>query len=128
MSRQIKFRVWDKLDERFIKCDEGYQGHYILSLNGEFHNLQNGSGGKEYIVQQWTGVTDKNGAEIYEGDIIQYQDGSYQSPKYDKVVVEWKSENDGYDYNGWKLVDTFLQGGEFEIIGNIFENSELLKA
>jgi hypothetical protein len=37
--RQLKFRVWDKLDERFIKCDEGYQGYYVLSLKGEFHNL-----------------------------------------------------------------------------------------
>lgn len=51
MSRELKFRVWDKLEERFIKCDEGYQGHYVLSLKGEFHNLLNGSGGKETLCK-----------------------------------------------------------------------------
>jgi uncharacterized phage protein (TIGR01671 family) len=128
MSRQLKFRVWDKIAKRFIKCNEVYQGHYSLSLKGKFYNLQNGSGDDDYIVQQFTGLKDKNGKEIYEGDIIQYQDGSYQSANYDKVVVEWMSEDAGYDYTGWKLKDTFLQGGSYKVIGNIFENPELLKA
>jgi hypothetical protein len=70
MKREIKFRVYDKLEERFIKCDEGYQGHYVLSLKGEFHNLQNGSGGNEYIVQQFTGLKDSDGEDIYEGDTL----------------------------------------------------------
>ena len=49
--RQLKFRVYDTLDKRYIKCDEGYQGHYVLSLKGEFHNLLNGSGGKETLCK-----------------------------------------------------------------------------
>jgi hypothetical protein len=67
-----KFRVWDKLEKRFIYPDKGYQGHYTLSLDGKFHNLQNGSGGNEYEVQQFLGILDSEMKEIYEGDVVEY--------------------------------------------------------
>ena len=68
--RQLKFRAWDTLAKQFIYPDRGYQGHFILTLNGQFQNLQNGSGGDEYVVQQFTGEYDKNNTPIYEGDIV----------------------------------------------------------
>ena len=57
-NRTLKFRAWDTLAKKFTYPDKGYQGHYVLDLNGRFQNLQNGSGGDEYIVQQWTGLFD----------------------------------------------------------------------
>jgi uncharacterized phage protein (TIGR01671 family) len=123
--RELKFKVWDKLEKRMILPDQGYQGHYVLSLKGEFHNLQNGSGGKEYIVQQYTGLKDKNGKEIYEGDI--FKGGDY---KWDAV----RFEGGQFEVNlmGARVftlqelccdIDYELP----EVIGNIFETPELLK-
>jgi uncharacterized phage protein (TIGR01671 family) len=131
-NRKIKVRVWSKPLERFLTKDE-----WFLDFDGDLHFIEYDEDSNQYwpdrvpeenyVVQQYTGILDKNGVEIAEGDIIQYQDGSHQAPFYDKVVVEWVSENDGWVYSGWKFCDNFLQGGEFQVVGNLLENPELLK-
>jgi uncharacterized phage protein (TIGR01671 family) len=121
-NRKLKFRCWDKLAKQFTYPDKGYQGHFILTLNGQFQNLQNGSGGDEYVVQQWTGLNDYENNNIYEGDIVRYElDGTV----YTQTV--------GWGNNGWEMIDTRLYSTplitnlpNFEVIGNIFEHPELL--
>ena len=131
MNRPIKFRVWDKLAERMIYPHNDNQQHFIIDLNGQFHNLQNGSGGDDYVIQQYTGLTDSNDDPIYEGDILKnhYDVGNniigqvlYESD-HGGYIFQWKRKGRGQDYKNLNCDVAF----ESVIVGNIFENPELLK-
>lgn len=128
MQRKIKFRVWDKLTERFIYPDKGYQEHYTLNLKGEFYNLQNGSGGDEYIIQQFTGIKDKNKKEICEGDLVRFK-WINPAEEVEKTTGEvyWDSEMAMFCFDrsfGFAMNDSVLIEESIEIIGNIFENKK----
>jgi hypothetical protein len=118
MSRVLKFRAWDKLNKSFIYSDKGYQGHYVLTLDGKFQNLQNGSGGDEYVVQQYSNKKDNFGKEIYEGDLIEV---NICNNDIFEVIVE----NDGSfglyseKYPITKSIGSFAN--TFKVVGNIFE-------
>ena len=120
--RKYKFRVWDKMRLQFIYPEDNNQQHFIIDLNGQFHNLQNGSGGDDYIVQQYTGLTDKNDKEIYEGDIIHLKFNDESA----NLVVKWdKYMGLEYHNGGWtSMVHVDTHG---EVIGNIFEHKHLLE-
>ena len=131
MNRQLKFRVWDKLAERMIYPHNDNQQHFIIDLNGRFHNLQNGSGGDDYVIQQYTGLNDINDVPIYEGDILinHYDVGNniigqvlYESD-HGGYIFQWKRKGRGQDYKNLNCDVAF----ESVIVGNIFEHSELLK-
>jgi uncharacterized phage protein (TIGR01671 family) len=133
MNNRFKFRVWDKLAERMIYPHNDNQQHFIIDLNGQFHNLQNGSGGDDYVIQQYTGLTDSNDDPIYEGDILKnhYDVGNniigqvlYESD-HGGYIFQWKRirKGRGQDYNNLNCDVAF----ESVIVGNIFEHSELLK-
>ena len=131
MNNQTKFKVWDKLAQHMIYPDKGYQQHYILDLNGRFHNLQNGSGGDDYVVMEYTGLTDSNDKEICEGDILKIDYNTFGNVigqvlyEVDQgaYIFQWKRNGPNQNYINLNCDVAF----ESVIVGNIFENPELLK-
>jgi uncharacterized phage protein (TIGR01671 family) len=130
VNNRFKFRVWDKLAERMIYPHNDNQQHFIIDLNGQFHNLQNGSGGDDYVIQQYTGLNDNNDDPIYEGDILKISYGTmgdvigqvlYEAD-HGGYIFQWKRKGRGQDYKNLNCDVAF----ESVIVGNIFEHSELL--
>jgi len=118
------------LAKRMIYPHNDNQQHFIIDLNGRFHNLQNGSGGDDYVIQQYTGLTDSNDDPIYEGDILKnhYDVGNniigqvlYESD-HGGYIFQWKRKGRGQDYKNLNCDVAF----ESVIVGNKFEHSELL--
>lgn len=133
MNRLIKFRLYCPYNkEMYYDDDENYE---LRIQNGEFSyipidddsycfysniadDLENEC--LNIIPMQFTGLYDKNGKEIYEGDILKDFDWRVPEP------VFWASSVDEYDFDGW-LCKHFHPTSNCEIVGNIHENSELLK-
>ncbi len=116
---EIKFKVFDK------KSKEMYCWEDIDYINIDEVGVDDGDlrlSYKDIELLQYTGLKDKNGKEIYEGDIFQdEEDGSYDFVKWNKVYG-------GYGTNIWWLPKELVeQSNKIEIIGNICENKDLIK-
>jgi uncharacterized phage protein (TIGR01671 family) len=120
MPREIKFRCWHKTLNKFtlpFLCDGD-------DLNEIFQNVN-------YEFMQWTGLHDKNGKEIYEGDIIKFT--YIDNDKLSQALpVVWDEAgcgfhcSDGTDNRGVDMARDYetISG---EVIGNIYEDSHLLE-
>ena len=124
--REIKFRAWIKNEKRM----DWVSIMQFIGLGRKTVILNNkGIAGGDYsfadiVLMQFTGLKDKGGKEIYEGDIL---DNSSQTIKvcWDSIGGKWFGH-----YVDKKRTSSFWVGEEFKkykVIGNIFENSKLLK-
>lgn len=106
---EIKFRAWSLINERWVQPTSQYE-------IGEKSFLRVGGFRDGVEVMQFTGLYDKNGKEIYEGDIIEDNLGTRyicHLLEPDKIIRQPKSNSNFFKWN--------------KIIGNIYENPELLK-
>lgn len=114
MSREIKFRMWSgKVKKYFYDSDNVY---------GCLQNSKVKEWAKDYedmVWQQFTGLKDKNGKEIYEGDVIRgYFDMGPAGMTINTAIVRWTNK-EGYQWKYWDL-------NSIEVVGNIFENKDLV--
>jgi len=132
-NRVIKFRAWDVHCKRMIEWEDLIEnkGYVYDFLNNITENL---------VPLEYTGLKDRNGKEIYEGDILKSEiimDSFFGLEVKRTGVVEW--DDSGASFNAkdlkdehrfWRLFNGYSDGkmmtDETEIIGNIYENSNLL--
>lgn len=117
--REIKFRIWfaGKMGEGFTIQDlyDSCYDHEALDAQHEVI--------KDTVFLQYTGLKDRLGKEIYEGDILKY--------KYNKKCYEMGFEDgmfDLVDFDEYTMdqMRAFYDGEDWKIVGNIYENADLL--
>lgn len=141
--REIKFRAWDKRakqmyqvknlglgKESWLRTATNYGKHPKTGYNKFYPS--------EVEIMQYTGIKDKNGKEIYEGDILQqihykFSNDEYGHKGFKKTIIQvfWDSKMAGFVFKVIKKTDTEMPENYTEpyreVIGNIYDNPELLE-
>ena len=123
-----KYRAWDSVEKKFVE-------HFFITDNGLICNMEKPTSDckllipiekSELILMQSTGLKDKNDKEIFEGDIVKMSKDVYSEPTYYEVVRHrggaYRLESKQHGCELW------LRHTDCEIVGNVYENKELLDA
>ena len=118
--KPIKFRAWDAKNKRIINVSSlafAKTGVDIATIDFGMEDWINGE------LMQFTGLLDKNGKEIYEGDIVKVKWGGVGDVVFKDggFVSQWENGNVEY-----RVCKSDIESREVEVIGNIYENPELL--
>ena len=117
MSREIEFRAWCKKQKEMTKVIVlSFNNKGIIIPNGQVELFEN------IELMQYTGLKDKNGVKIFEGDIVKLGEEEICFIEWDEYDCSYRIKN--------KEVDDILAGfrpKDFEVIGNIYKNPELLE-
>lgn len=132
--REIKFRAWNKEKEIMVYQNEDDSEEYwdgVLPSDVEMVNSIFRYGpSSEYIWMQYTGLKDVNVREIYEGDVVKFKSVYYEN-KIMKAVVKFKDSLGAFVFDMGDDQGTWIMNAsmrEIEVIGNIYENPDLLEA
>ena len=128
MNREIKFKIWDKVDKKFLSLKD-YQdlgaieveNDGALTFSPRFRFLTSMMiMPDKFIPCQWTGLKDKNGKEIYEGDIVMY-DNEWAKPN-ETGVITWNKNNSSFQIKGHIPSSSMKHLDRMKVIGNIYES------
>ena len=119
MSREIKFRDWDNACGK-MRSINGVKDFFGLRSDGEHYG--------DFEIMQYTGLTDKNGKQIYEGDILKFVTNGFDAETFITTII--------FDKCSFKLQNNralfyfgqsdFTKVDDAIVIGNVFENPEML--
>jgi len=132
-QRGIKFRVWNTKWDTMIYKSEGKGYDPVIHLDGSVTGTMISQNTFKWM--QYTGLKDKNGKEIYEGDIIrnsgypelcivEFIEGQWIGRYYPQSITITKDQRDKSHYIGLSFYVT--ERNSIEVLGNIYENPELL--
>lgn len=118
-----KFRAWLKKDKEMIAVEEIHFNNGELDFIGDAITWM--CKNNDFVLMQSTGLADKNGKEIFEGDVVKMAKNVYSEPTYYEVVRHrggaYRLESKQYGCELW------LRHTDCEIAGNIYENPELVE-
>ena len=119
--REIKFRAWNKQKKEMMKVSSISLENKEIAVKdfGTYHFFRI----KDIELMQYTGLKDKNGKEIYEGDIV-----VLNNIENDNMCIV-RYEHSSYRLEGWSLREDLsnVEGRFLEVVGNIYENKNLLE-
>lgn len=122
-----KFRAWDKEFKEMVQVDALVFEEQLIKATYKNGNVVK-EDLKNYVLMQYTGLTDKNGKEIFEGDILSIETDEENV----KVSVFWDSKHalfmaESKKYNGKGALAELVEDNDypFKIIGNVWEDPEL---
>ncbi len=121
MSREIKFRAWIQADPYDESDSPKMEMCYNLAFE-DYEPVNDLLGAVEHLMQ-YTGLKDRHGTEIYEGDIVRWKMANYESETffYDKSSVIFN--NGSFDLDDLFVANLRVMPSDYEVIGNIYEGA-----
>lgn len=123
----LKFRAWDKANKEMLKIevlDFFFKEIRVLKNNGSRFSMKF----EDVEIMQSTGLKDKNGVEIFEGDILT-DEGMFGGDCWDYATIKFDKTDYTY-YLNWEneqICESITESESYTVAGNVYENKELLR-